>query len=339
MINLITGTPGSGKTYLAIRDLVEKHFFWHKKDHCFYRKTESKKYEIFTNINGLKLPHKNLNEIFTDQKLTFDSFFNPEYQTKLHAKYPHIIYIIDECQQFIPFSYKNTQTILYFDTHRHFGDKIYLITQDIKKITISIQSLVEIEYRAVKSTFTIFGGFRYNIKSSGDIFETKSCRKDKRIFDLYTSFQGDDQEQKTNYLKYYVVVGILLFVAAGYYFYTVRLPGLAKKITPPSTPDTQIIPSDQRSLKTPQPPPEDPHEIKSYEIVNFALRESGEIIEFECPITNKWYTITNNPYQIVKHYDKLYLFIDNQTYAKLTAIKPITPPPKQYAKLGATKNI
>ena len=212
MINLITGVPGSGKTYLGVKLLTDNYFFWHKKNREFYRQDKAKKYVIFSNVNGLKLPHKSLDDIFKEHGIGFDQFFSKKYQDKLHEKYPHIIYLLDEVQQYIPGNYKNKDVVLYFDTHRHYGDKIWLITQDRSKITKNISTLCEMEYRAVKSSFSIFGEFRYNVKSGGTIFKTHTFKKDKKIFGIYQSFVGDDQEKVKNPLKWVIAALIIAFL-------------------------------------------------------------------------------------------------------------------------------
>ena len=243
MINLITGTPGAGKTYLAVKLLTEKYFFWHKKDHAFYRQDKAKKYTIFTNIDELILPHKSLIEIFEDHKISFDEFFTVPYQEKLHKKYPHIIYVIDEAQQYIGSSFRNKDVIYYFDYHRHFGDSIWLISQDYQKICKNINVLVELEYRAVKSTFSILGEFRYNIKSNGQIFKRKTERKDKRIFQLYKSFQGDEQEKHSNPLKFIIIGLLLAFFIVGYFFFKMITPDPDKESYQPHKKNVQVTQS------------------------------------------------------------------------------------------------
>ena len=326
MINLITGTPGAGKTYLAVKLLTEKYFYWHRKDKQFYRNEKSKKYTIFTNISGLNLPHKNLDDIFKEQNLTFEQFFTPAYQDKLHKKYADIIYVIDECQQFIPSRFSDKDVILYFDTHRHYGDKIWLVTQDFKKICISINTLVELEYRAVKATFSILGEFRYNIKSNGQIFKRKTVRKDKRIFALYKSFQGDDQEQHSNPLKYIIIILIVAFIGLGFFFYDMITPD---PIEPEKIVKTQkkVNHENQKTqfkneikLQTVKNVTEevkiDLEKIRAIEIISKVI-QNDKLYAFEDPITKKWYFYFENPYHIERIEQNFYIIISLKRYQQI----------------------
>lgn len=324
MINLITGTPGAGKTYLAVKLLTEKYFFWHKKDHAFYRQEKAKKYTIFTNIDELTLPHKSLIEIFEEHKISFDEFFTVPYQEKLHKKYPHIIYVIDEAQQYIGSSFRNKDVIYYFDYHRHFGDSIWLISQDYQKICKNINVLVELEYRAVKSTFSVLGEFRYNIKSNGQIFKRKTERKDKRIFQLYKSFQGDEQEKHSNPLKFIIIGLLLAFLVVGYCFFKMITPDPEKESFQPHKKNAQVTESKPtafrnekitRSSETPDP---ELDKIINLRIESFVENANGELLGFVCPITNIDFYPHNSLYKVIKHQGFYYAILSMRDHQKIT---------------------
>ena len=335
MINIITGTPGAGKTFLALKLLTEKYFYWHNKDKTFYRKKDKKKYTIFTNIDELKLEHKNFIEIFKENNLTFETFFTVPYQEKLHQKYPHIIYIIDECQQFIPYNFKNKDVIYYFDYHRHFGDSIQLITQDYTKICKAINVLSEIEYRAVKSTFSIFGEFRYNIKSSGDIFKRKTCKKDQRIFDLYKSFSGDDQEKQSNPIKTIIILLLIAFPIALYIFWNQLMPSderiAASKLPPKQAQPKTAFTNEQKTNKKSYRKDIDltesdyQNEIQAIPIESFLLRHD-KLWAWVCPIRNIPVFAHENIYPIKKIQKSFYILLTLAQYDKLANIHShITP--------------
>ena len=246
MIQLITGTPGAGKTYLAVTLLTEKYFNWDKKEKKFVKKEKYKDFEIVTNIDGLELPHFSLNEIFEKRNLSFDRFFTVPFQESIKEKMPNIVYVIDECQQYIDTRFGNKEVIYYFDYHRHFGHDIFLITQDAVKICRQIAVLAEFEYRAVKRTFSLFGEFRYNIKSNGEIFERKTIRQNKRIFDLYRSFnEGGEQTKKRNPLFKVLVFMILFFLFCGWMFFRMITPDPVDASTKPVSGKKEVMGSQQ----------------------------------------------------------------------------------------------
>jgi hypothetical protein len=316
-MDLITGKPGSGKTLLAIKLLTDRYFFWHNKDKCFYRQKKYRDYVIFTNIDGFKLEHKNLVEIFRD--VPFETFFTKLYQDRIHKKYPKIIYIIDECQAFIGPYFRNKDVIFYFDYHRHYGDKVWLISQDITKINRQISTLHSQEYRAVNRTFTIFGEFRYNIKDNGTIFKRKSFKPDKRLFDLYKSFSGDDQEKRTNPIRNLIVLLTIAFLCFGYYFYN--------KIQPDDLPNdslkhTELKQSSSRDYRH--------SNEKKDDSISSKVDQTSEYINKlrAVPITG-W----------VQRKDKLYMFIDpirNKPISIIEAEYPVKQfPTGYYAILNA----
>lgn len=326
MIINITGSPGAGKTYLSIKLLLDKYYYWHRKNKAWVRKPECKKYTIFTNIKDLKLDTKDLSEIFKERP--FDYFFSYDYQEKMRVKYPHVVYLIDEIHDFMPPTYSNVEVIKYFSKHRHFGDHIFIITQDYTMISRTINKLCELEYRAVKSSFTFFGRFHYNIKSNGEIFKKLSAKKDIRIFDIYKSFEGDDQQKTSNPIKILILVGFVLFVGLAYLTKQMILPekkivddkvlqaNLPKQEVKTHFIDEKIPPSktdiiEKKSLDTKQ--------IRSVEIVNICIRKD-KLYAFVCPFTDELYIAPNFPvyYSIKEFSGHYYAILSLEQYNELT---------------------
>jgi adenylate kinase family enzyme len=328
MINIVTGAPGAGKTYLAVKLLIDDLFFWHKKDKQYYRKSDKKKYTIFTNINGFKLDHKDLNEIFKDKP--FEEFFTPEYQKKVHEKYPHVIYVLDEVQQYLPTRFRNTNCVLYFDTHRHYGDKIWLISQDLKKITKDVTTLMEQEYRAVKSTFRLLPGFQYNIKSGGEIFKRIRHKADKRIFNVYKSFTGDDQQKFTNPVKWLALAFVCGAIFLGYYFIAVFLPDnmsshektiqdIAEKNNISGEKKTYFVDEGIRvQIDEIEKPKElDLDKLRSIRIKSKVIKDNM-LYAFEDPVTGKWLFHYENPYIIKNIGFDFYIVLTLRQHNELT---------------------
>jgi hypothetical protein len=317
MIEIFTGVPGAGKTYLAVKTLSEKYYDYDKSDQSFVRKKEFEDYTIITNIDSLSLPGcKDLIQIFKDANLNFDSFFTPGYQEKLHNKYPHVVYVLDEVQQFIPPRFTNKDTILYFDTHRHYGDHIIMITQDLAKISRSISTLCEMEYRAVKQTMSLFGEFKYNLKSGGEIFKRQGCKPDKKIFALYKSFVGNDQKKIKNNLKYYILFFLVAFVGLGYYFFNYSLTKNRREIEETKKEEpAHVHQISGEKIKEEQPKPD---EIKHIPITAFVATADDRLISFQDPLTGNVYTGNNSPYQIKYFHPTYYIFIKQSKLQQLT---------------------
>jgi hypothetical protein len=331
MITLITGVPGSGKSYLAVKTLSEK-FYIQKKNKWYLRDPDL---TVFTNINDLLLPSKDLTEIF--KTVPFDQFFTKTYQDKIHLKYPKILYVIDECQQYIPPRYNNNDVILYFDTHRHYSDQIFLITQDEKKICKQISTLAEMEYRAVRSTFSLFGEFKYNIKAGGEIYQRSVARKNKDIFALYRSFDGDGQTVKKSQLMIYIILALVVFLIGGFLFFRSlqpsKKPEQAQKISNLNQAITQSTKTDLNQVQhqsVTQPPPD---EINLHLIEHFALTERRGLIAFQCPITSDWHFDPYLfPYTIINRGKSFYAAIP-ESY-----INQHQPPPPSFIQPEKTQN-
>jgi zona occludens toxin (predicted ATPase) len=119
-INLVTGTPGAGKTLYVVRELVEFLLPQNRP--------------IYHNIAGLEIKSEYINDI-TDEGVK-NWFTFPE----------HSIFIFDECQRnFPPRNPMSSvpQYISEFETHRHKGMDFYLITQGPQLIDRHLHPLVE----------------------------------------------------------------------------------------------------------------------------------------------------------------------------------------------------
>lgn len=328
-MDIITGNPGTGKTLLAVKTIVDKYFFWHNKDRCFYRKEDAKKYTIITNIDGFSLNTFSLDELL--KETPFNTFFSKEYQDVFHQQHPHIIYVIDECQQYIDKYFRNSGVIFYFDYHRHYGDIIYLVTQDITKICKDISVLHDYEYRAVNRTFSLAGEFRYNIKSKGERVKGQSFRNPKKYFDLYTSFIGDNKESRRNPVLFILLGLISLFLLVGYFFY--------KGISPVSSPPPASSPpaaADPPPVSSPPPAAADPSpvykmsdveppidQIYSVKIDGWCERDN-KLFMFVDPITNSPVSPGESLYPVKKFGESYYALLTLVQYAEMTKVADYT---------------
>ncbi|WP_458701391.1 zonular occludens toxin domain-containing protein [Sulfurospirillum sp. 1307] len=260
MIDLVTGVPGSGKTYKAvylIKNLCEKN---------------PKKYKhIFTNINGLN--YDKCNEIakepdyvkafeFRDLKQDIILEYSYHEQYKLgeiqiddyddfiksegvFKKYINSLIVIDECHLF--FETKAEDTLIRFlSYHRHFDIDLLLLTQNKNLVDKKYLSFIETMYSALPSSkrlfsFSFFGlnivKFRYRKYASyqeyhSNIVGTESLPFVKEVYELYNS--GGTEIKKSASLKFLmpvIIVSLITFVAYKY---------VSARFSPPKKPTNQI---------------------------------------------------------------------------------------------------
>lgn len=212
-LRIITGVPGAGKTYFAVDHLI--------KNYCdaFGDTFELRENSlIVTNIEGLLLDSIDL-KTSIDKVGSFEKFFSIEVQKKITEKYQKlgksVVYVIDESQQFFHRRFYDRDVFSFFETHRHFGIDVYLITQNVNLLSKDLISLAEYEIRAVPRTLSI-GGFNYLKKSNREIIGRSFLRKNKKVFRMYKSMSGSETEKiKSPYLKY--VIPIVVLFTFGFY--------------------------------------------------------------------------------------------------------------------------
>lgn len=199
MIELITGKPGSGKTYLAVQRLLElpvgKYVIWH-------------------NIAGLKPevfpePHM-IKEIPEDVRGWCSKENQIRYAEACREKYGRpMLVVIDEAQ--MVFGEKDVGLKGWLSWHRHIGQDIWLVAQHAKMIHQDYQVLVEYEVRAVRSVVLNMLVYQYRI--GGETFKTARLRREARVFRAYRSF--DQGEVSKPGFRMIIWLGVLLVLAVG----------------------------------------------------------------------------------------------------------------------------
>lgn len=219
MLRIITGVPGSGKTYFAVYEIVNRFYRWDKNLFLFLQKDTKKPVTIFTNIDGLKLDHINLDHYLNQHNLEVKQFFNVSYQEKLLKTYPKIVYLIDEAQRFFDKKLYDKDVFFLFQYHRHLGLDFYLITQSLKTLPLPIVELIEYEIIAVRRTNRLKNVFVYKFVSNGETFGKKYLKADQRIFNIYKSFQLEETiKQDVQPVKKYSLLALLLIVVVVFSF-------------------------------------------------------------------------------------------------------------------------
>lgn len=209
-LRIITGVPGSGKTFYAVNHLA--------KNYCSLVGDAyelKSKYKIVTNIEGLLLDSVDL-ESAINKVGSPEKFFSMEVQKKVAEKYQKekksLVYIIDESQQFFHRRFYDRNVFSFFETHRHLGLDIYLVTQNVNLLAKDLLTLAEYEVRAIPRTLSI-GGFNYLKKSNKEIIGRSFLRKNKKIFALYKSMTVKETEKiRSPYFKYIIPFIFLLIL-------------------------------------------------------------------------------------------------------------------------------
>jgi zona occludens toxin len=266
MVDLLTGVPGSGKTYKAVHHLY---------DLCL--KSPKKYKHIYTNINGLD--YKKINQLakepdyvqpfdFQNLKIEiiqeydfhqlakvgelhvddYDDFIKNE---GIYKKYIHSLIVIDECHLF--FEAKAQDSLIRFlSYHRHFDIDIILITQNKNLIDKKYLSFIETMYVALPSSKRLFSfnfmglnllKFRYRKYASyqeyhANIIGTDSIPFLKEVYELYNS--GGNTVGKSAVGRFTLPLIIMIIVTfIGYKFVSDRF---SKKEPEPVQNQEQINP-------------------------------------------------------------------------------------------------
>ncbi len=206
-IRIIEGVPGSGKTYYAVRHLA-KHYFSKQKDGSYEL---SKPCTLITNIDSFQPDHLSLQDEIKHAG-GVEHFFSFDYQEKFKEGKEQLVYIIDEAQRFFRKGQRNLNDVFsYFEYHRHWGQDIYLVTQNARKLPPDIVYLTEYLIVAAPRTRSILGEFKYKWVSEGEIIKREGFRPDQGVFSLYKSMDiGESEKIKNPVMKtVYIVLAIV----------------------------------------------------------------------------------------------------------------------------------
>lgn len=177
MIEIITGKPGAGKTYLAVMRLLALPL----GKYCVYHNIEGLKSECFPEPEMLRYIEPDSIQRFVTRKV------QDEYAAAVRDKYDRaMLVVIDEAQML--FGEKNEQRKAWLSWHRHLGQDVWLIAQHYKMIHSDYYHLAEYEIRALRSM--LLNQMLYQYRVGGEAFKTMRKRKDPKVYAAYASFQG-----------------------------------------------------------------------------------------------------------------------------------------------------
>lgn len=293
MITLLTGIPGSGKSYMAVY-------------HVSKMKDQSK---VLHNIEGFTLGIS-LDQFSLDHGIKKTDVFRKSWHEKNDFLHGFTI-IIDEAAELFPKSLKDTDIVSFFDYHRHYGIDIFLITQDIKKVTPDITCLAENHYRAASGASNpIPGVLIYQQMVGGEAVSRKYLKKDKKVFALYKStnnFSSSTLSIGKIYLAGAILATIVAVFAAKHWLSTFK-PKETASTAPSSRPVSPVSSPPLRS----KPNQSLPSLIGGTPVVISTIRDySGEYIVF----CGNFYRKEHFPYPVVKSRTGLVALLPSEALA------------------------
>lgn len=214
MIWLLTGIPGSGKSYFAvsmINDLIEK---LSKKKSISYEEASSQ-IKLLHNVDGLKIG-TTIDSICAERDLDPLTLFSNKYHVE-NDEFRGWYFVVDECQQYFPKNYRNEDVQRFFQMHRHYGIDVVLLSQDYKLVCPAISLLSEYQFRAVSDTANPLPGFfMYRQMVGWEQIGRKFKRKKQKVFDLYKTADFDQKKVKRKarpMMIVFIICGILAVLA------------------------------------------------------------------------------------------------------------------------------
>ena len=216
-IRIIEGKIGSGKTYYAVNHVFRSWYKWCDNTDSWIPKKSDLEIKVYTNIKKMKLGH-DLN-LAIEEAGGLNHFFTVEYQERF-CENLNVIYIIDEAQSHDLFhrTYKDRHVFTFFQTSRHMGIDIYLITQDTQCLAKELRSLAEYHIVAVQRTKTIGNIFTYKFYAGKDCYKTKRIKKDNKVFSLYRSMIENEAEKINSAVLKYIIMFVVIISIAGVMF-------------------------------------------------------------------------------------------------------------------------
>lgn len=211
MITVITGTPGSGKTSLAvalIKDIVDRPVF-------------------VMGIKELKVPHEVTPPVseWTEMRPSPE---DPDLRKACFTFPPRSIVVVDEAQTiFRPRAVgsKVPAEVAAFETHRHEGIDFILITQHVGLLDPNLRKLVD-KHLHIHGTF--LGRVLHEWVGLGDpestssrqIAAKKTYRPDRSTFGLYKSAEVHTKvKRRLPVYAWVFVVAVIGAVGLGFYAY------------------------------------------------------------------------------------------------------------------------
>lgn len=208
-IKVFSGIPGSGKTYRVVYDIFKK---------------EGAKYFVCHNIDGFRgaaVPGgvvRTHEEVARALGVSVGELWTGAVQKRLcelaQSEYGRpVLMVVDEAQ--LLFGEKNRSVLEWLSQHRHYGQDVWLVCQNIMMLDRKIQDLVEVEIRGKRGA--AIGLFLYQWRINGETYHTDRRPKDKVVQAAYLSAVGHNAVSRSK-LLYFAVACVLACLCGGGWF-------------------------------------------------------------------------------------------------------------------------
>lgn len=211
MIELLTGLPGSGKSYYAVSNKIVNAL---KSGRRVFAVMELVHSDFWSELTGLDYQALKENLIVCE---------NMDFVKDLKE---NDFVVIDECQRFFRAGSNGDKDLLFwFETHRHKGLDIVLITQDYMKILRQVYILAEVVYCFRKLSFIgLYNRSKCKVKAGvrdEDLIRTFQFKFEKKYCILYKSYDNNGavevKNKTTNLFNSWLVRGAMIsLVVIGY---------------------------------------------------------------------------------------------------------------------------
>ncbi|MCE5334919.1 MAG: zonular occludens toxin domain-containing protein [Desulfobacteraceae bacterium] len=212
MIVLYTGNPRSGKSYRMVYEMLQpgvqdKYFIIHDIDGL--------KHEKFHNPGMLR----QVDDVCKDSGISRAQFLTNEFQEKLYAavleKYErNILLVLDECHMSnrSNLGVKNVTARDFLAYHGHYGQEVWLATQNRNMLHTDFRGLVGYQIHAKKGAVIPFFVYSH-MDGAGVSVGGKRLPKKQEVFDCYKSFHIAEARQRKSMLLPLAGVAVLIAIA------------------------------------------------------------------------------------------------------------------------------
>lgn len=216
MLKIITGKPGSGKTYYAVHTLLTECDY----DPIYNTYQTKPGTRVYCSMDKLRMNTQDIDEWIKKDGLP--NVFNAElWEEQITKQYTRNIVVIDEAQRWFP-SHDRTipNSVWYwFEYHRHFGADVILMTQDASSLHRRILNIAENYVVAKPATVRLSHKiFAYNLQctTSNIVLSRSTIKADEKVFSAYQSatHAAGLKTPKNYVLRMYAVAIVVMLIGA-----------------------------------------------------------------------------------------------------------------------------